>query len=234
MIISPDKTKVFLAVTKNGSTTVEYLLSQIPGVIYLDHMRVKHGDRGTLQTQTEINPLVADVNAQTIECYAFIRNPVDRFFSACNYLKRFPYSLVNLFPEKFSVEEFSIPTNDPPRQWSLAEWLSMPLSLRTRIRNLTIEDFLSIPEYKLGYVIREQSHWFDLGTTGLRYDDFQNEVRRLITLFGGDPTVNIPNLNAADDFPTVTQYVRTHDIYMEMFRRYERDYRLLEAYGMDH
>jgi hypothetical protein len=234
MIISPDKTKVFLAITKNGSTTVEYLLSQIPGVIHLNDMRIRHGDRGDLQHQTEINPLVADVDAQTVECFAFIRNPADRFFSACNYLKRFPYALVNLFPEKFRIEEFTIPTNEFQRRWTLAEWLSMPLALRTRIRNLTAEDFISIPEQKLGYVMREQWHWFQLGTTGLRYDDFQNETRRLIGIFGGDTTVNIPNLNAADDFPTATQYVKTHEIYMEMFRRYQRDYRLLEEYGIDH
>lgn len=234
MIISADKTKVFLAVTKNGSTTVEYLLSQIPGVIVLNDKRVKHGNRGDLQTQTEINPLVADVDAQAIECYAFLRNPVDRFFSACNYLKRFPYALVNLFPEKFKIEDFPIPSNQYERRWTLAEWLSMPLALRLRIRGLTAEDFLNIPRGNLGYVMREQWHWFESGVTGLRYDDFQNETRRLITAFGGDPTVNIPNLNAADDFPTATPYTRTNEIYMEIFRRYTRDFQLIEQYGMEH
>lgn len=234
MIISPDRTKVFFAITKNGSTTVEYLLSQIPGVIVLDDMRVKYGNRGDLQHEIEINPLVADVDAWSIQPYAFIRNPADRFFSACNYLKRFPHALVNLFPEKFSIEEFPVPSDDFRRRWSLVNWLSMPLELRTRIRGLTAEDFLSIPVSKLGFVMREQWRWFELGAEGLRYDDFQNETRRLITLFGGDPTVNVPNLNAADDFPTATQYIKTQEIYMQIYQRYERDYRLLEEYGMDH
>lgn len=234
MIISPDKTKVFLAITKNGSTTVEYLLSQIPGVIVLDDMRVRYGHRGNLRHEIEFNPLVADVDAETVECYAFIRNPVDRFFSACNYLKRFPYALANLFPEKFSIDDFTIPANEFQRRWTLAEWLSMPFQLRQRIRGLTATDFLSIPREKLGFVMREQWHWFETGVTGMRYDDFQNQTRNLISLFGGDPTVNVPNLNAADDFPTATQYTKTNEIYMEIFRRYQRDYLLLEQYGMDH
>jgi hypothetical protein len=234
MIISPDKTKVFLAITKNGSTTVEYLLSQIPGAIVLNEDRVKHGNRYDLHLETQINPLVADVDAYSIEAYGFIRNPVDRFFSACNYLKRFPYALAGLFPEKFNAADFPIPSDDFRRRWSLSDWTSIPLRIRLQIRGLTPEDFLSIPELRLGFVMLKQWHWFEMNAEGLRYDDFQNETRKLISLFGGDPTVTIPNLNAADDFPTVTQYTKTQEIYMTMLQRYPEDYRLLEQYGIDH
>jgi hypothetical protein len=235
MIISPDRTKVFLAITKNGSTTVEYLLSQIPGVIVLDDMRVKHGGKADLQTETEINPLVAGLDVWNLTYYAFIRNPLDRWFSACNYLKRFPYALINLFPEKFSLENWGVPTVEPGKRWTLDEWTSLTLRQRLEIRGLSPEDFLNIPLKKLGFVVRPQWTWFETGgVEGLRYDDFQNETRKLIGLFGGDTTVNIPTLNAADDFPTATTYTRTQDLYMAMIGRYEKDYRLLEQYGMDH
>jgi hypothetical protein len=222
-------------VTKTGSTTVEHLLAQIPGVIVLEDMRVRHGNRSDLHHETQINPLVADVDAWGIEAYGFIRSPVDRFFSACNYLKRFPYALVNLFPEKFTPEELPVPVNVSSRKWTLDEWFSMHYQLKDKIRGLTIEDFLNIPQPKLGFVLREQWHWFELGAEVLRYNDFENETRRLISLFGGDPSVNIPNLNAANEFPTVVQYTKTQDIYMTVWQRYQKDYELLiDPYGIEH
>lgn len=237
MIISADKTKVFFAVTKCGSTTVEFLLSQIPGTIVLNDIRVKHGNLDDLRYAVKTYPSIADVDMGSIQAYGFIRNPLDRFFSACNYLKRFPYALVNLFPEKFGTENFPIPTNEFDRRWTLADWTSLTLRQRQAIRNLTAEDFLSVPPEKLGFVMREQCHWLkvDQGVQILKYSDFQNETRNLISLFGGDPTVNVPTLNAADDFPTATQYTKTTDVYMAIFSRYQKDYLLFDLYdGSDH
>lgn len=182
------------------------------------------------------NSPVADVNAMEIQGYGFLRNPYDRFFSACNHLKRSPHALVNLFPEKFSESDFPIPTDQYDRRWTLEEWTSMPLIVRLRIRGLSAEDFLNIPQEKLGLVMRQQSHWLKTPNTEiLKYSDFQNEARRLITLFGGDPTVNIPNLNAADDFPTATDYGKNLEYYMEIFARYREDFELFDLYdGSDH
>lgn len=236
MIISPDKTKVYLAITKTGSTTVEGLLSKIPGVIVLDDMQVKHGNRQELVAETNRNPLLNGIDPLQITCYGFIRNPMDRFFSACNYLKQFPYALTKLFPHKFTEESIPvpIPTNDYKRRWTLEDWSSLSQKQRDDIRNLKPEDFLDIPIERLGTVMKPLMHWFMWGVEPLRYDDFENETRRLITLFGGDSSVAIPKTNAADDFPASVQYQRNRTLYMRIFHRYQQDYLLLDQHGIPH
>lgn len=236
MIISPDKTKVYLAITKTGSTTVESLLSQIPGTILLDNVRIRHGTMIDLAREIHYDPRLEGMDAQAVTYYGFVRNPFDRFFSAANYLKQFPFALGQLFPDKFP--EGSIPTpipkNDFKRRLSIPEWNSMTQEQRDAIRNLTAEDFLNIPTYFLGTVMNPLRHWFMYGVEGLRFDDFENETRKLISLFGGDPSVNIPKTNAADDFPASVKYEKTPELYFTILERYKEDYHLLDLYGMDH
>ena len=237
MIISPDKTKAFLAITKTGSTTVETLLAQIPGVIVLDNMRVKHGTRLDLAAETHRDSRLDGVDPWEITCYGFVRNPLDRWFSACNYLKQFPYALTRLFPEKFpeGTLPIPIPTDDYKRRLSSSDWNSLlNQEQRNLIRGLTPEDFLAIPFDRLGSVMNPLIHWFTHGVEGLRFDDFENETRRIISLFGGDPLVDIPKTNASDDFPASVKYQKTPELYLHIFNRYTADYMICDNYGIAH
>ena len=235
MIISPDKTKVFFAITKTGSTTVEALLSQIPGVIVLNDDRIKHGRRSDLDHEIDINPELSGMNAWDITAYGFLRDPIDRFFSSCNYLKQFPLALTNLFPEIFPEGSLPIPvmTTEFKRRISISEWNStLTQEQRTTIRNLTPYDFLNIPIQKLGTSMDPQWKWIQQDVTVLRHNDFENETRKLISLFGGDPTVSIPKLNAADDFPASVKYARDPEIQQLLHERYFMDFQLAASYGV--
>jgi hypothetical protein len=176
------------------------------------------------------------MDTQAATYYGFVRNPFDRFFSAANYLKQFPFALTQLLPEKFPEGSIPmpIPKDDSRRRLSIPEWNSMSQGQRDDIQNLSAEDFLNIPVDRLGSIMKPLTHWFHLGVEGLRFDDFENETRRLISLFGGDSTVKIPKTNAADDFPASVKYDKTPDLYFAILERYRDDYLLLDQYGMDH
>jgi hypothetical protein len=200
-------------------------------------MRVRHGTRIDLERVVEYDPRLAGMDVRAVTYYGFIRNPFDRFFSAANYLKQFPLAMGNMFPEKFPEDSIPIPIakDDFRRKLTLNEWnTTMTQEQRDKIRNLSAEDFLNIPVDRLGTVMSPLTHWFMYGVEGLRFDDFENETRRLISLFGGDSTVKIPKSNASDDFPASVKYEKTPDLYFACLERYREDYFLLDQYGMEH
>lgn len=210
MILSNDRTKVFFEVTKTGSNTMRSLLLPNLGTDLLGGSA--HATRNWLTDiyRQQINQDATQEEIDAIEGYAFWRDPVDRFKSQVSFSRQFPEALGRLFPEHFGPgAPYDLTTFNLPKRLTRADYDNLPKRWRDQISTfITSELFYERIRDKLmiNLVTYPQSWWFVGGRiTALNYHDFDNEAKRLITLFGGDPNVTIPVLNASDDFlPSIT------------------------------
>jgi hypothetical protein len=223
MILSNDKKSVFLAISKTGSKAISYLLT--PYGTVLPHGPLYHGYAVDFREHIEQNRgLYGEFDLSQITYYAFWRDPVERFLSAVNYSKKFAVTMRTIFPGMF--EDLSIEGKDRYSRWKEGEFEALPQEMQNRIKNVTPEQFA---DRRLGGPIwAEQYHYFaDPAVKMLRYDQFESEVRKLIGIFGGDPTVNIPWVNSSKGRPETSTYTVTQSLIDKLKIRYPNDFQMI-------
>lgn len=179
--------------------------------------------------------------------FCFYRDPVSRFNSAFKFYKRHTF-MTALF--KFSTKEEFQNADRQIRKKIYDDLLFMRkyypgqyfwLSEETKaiLESITVEQILSIvPELDTTPTVQEgnislayQKRWFDhdIDITYLNFDDFDNELRRLLSFF--DTTIDeIPyeneNINLDTDAPFTTE---ERNLIMQ---KYQIDYDLFSSKGI--
>jgi hypothetical protein len=139
--------------------------------------------------------------------YAFWRDPVERFTSMTTFVRQYSGALIKLFPDLFSEgKEFDItglmlPTN----KMSENAFNTIPLRIRNKIaRPVSDIELLYAVKTHMGehFEFKPQRYWLDApNMVILNFHDFENEAKRLIGIFGGDPTnVTVPVFNPKPNF----------------------------------
>jgi hypothetical protein len=196
MIISKDGTKLFLCVGKTGSMSASQALQEYAGGVPLrSYMHQPQDDfhynlNEMIQTRRypSLNP--------DAQCYAFWREPVDRFMSAVNYNKRIPIYILDQpfvrnnpeYIEMLSVERFANSRNYPLKKY---EYDALPQELRDEIENISYSTFLHGIEHNIWTVsahFNYQSHWLrKLGNVKiLDFHKFDSEMQKLVEEWGGN------------------------------------------------
>lgn len=175
-----------------------------------------HGTRSVFEFEyTQAFPDLVD-NLRNIKIYAFWRDPVDRYLSAINYAKLYPRALITLFPELFGEGmecdltklELSVKLND-------ANWNKIPQKHREKIIN-PMDDadiFMRVFNNADNLTFMRQVEWYLGNMTILDFHDYENEARKLLTIFGADAeSITIPRDNARAPFippTTLDERLRT-------------------------
>lgn len=173
MIRSHDHKTVFFLVPRTGSTTMRTLLrgcGSSVGTLHGRHYPAQHG-------------------------YAFWRDPVERFISAYSLLRTYPTVLNKLFPELFNGVALPEPITEKA-------YYALPEYVRDRINNPVDTDTL-LRRVERNNIIgfMPQRAWFHQHNMNvLNFHNFDREARRLIGIFGGDTSVEIPVENRKPHF----------------------------------
>lgn len=187
MIISQDKSSIYLSVAKTGTVTMSKLLKDY-GTVYSDTQHI------TFEKTKFRYPDLTDFN--TVKLYAMFRDPVERFASAYYYLiEKCPGAIWTRFPDIFAD------LGEPPEPF-YSNAADVPIEYQQAAKNLKPSRVLLTGATAWSFpVFRMQYNSWVLGIdklTILPFDDFDNSAKQILTEFGADTTnMQIPQLNAS-------------------------------------
>lgn len=188
-----------------------------------------HGNRLTFNHlyREQIDPNATQEELDSIVGYGFWRDPIDRFKSQGSYGRQSLEFYLRLYPEYFGPgAEWDITKYNIPSTITAEMYNKLPKRIKDAINKLiTGETFFRKIEFmnSVNLVMDPQTNWFcHPNMVALNFHDFTNEARRLITLFGGDPTVEIPVLNASSSF--LPEMVIPPNLENFIISRYADDY----------
>lgn len=180
MIITNDGKHAFLAVPKTGSASATDLIktnaANLVLVSPLNHPTAPEFIRYLHTNNITIDP--------DIRFYAFWRDPVERFFSACAYVKKQPEKTIrNTLHDYFSDCNAA--------------------NFQTKLNALTTSDFISIIDSlerpTAQKIFLPQHPWYDFFIHDelqlLPFSDYTNQLTKLATIFGVDNITSIPAIN---------------------------------------
>jgi hypothetical protein len=231
MVISPDGTKAFVAVTKAGSTSAEHILTQYCGALKLGDRIVHQAScHATLRENFGlVKNLVPSARLEDIKCYAFRRDPVDRWCSSINYWnKRTPEVLLTLESVKrdFQLSHLisSIGLNRFHKDIHISQdtniWDIFPQEVTDELASMPWESFPVTTSDEPAF-FRLQSYWLrEPNTTIMDFAKFDSEMTMLVREWGG--TEYCPtqiNKSEIEYLSPVSESVRA-----EIHRVYNLDY----------
>ena len=233
MIISHSKKFIFFRVAKTGSTTAEVMLRLSNAFdlaqdtltatkeFELPHINRLPGGSDDMNWAHATPQQLIDLGVMTIEqlreysCYAFVRPIEGRFVSAYLHASRSHlWGRAGVQPEQF-IERW----RDKQPMFSLIEIIGRP-----------------------------QTDWFFVGdeqvTTPLDFADYENELRYLLALLGGNQFEEIPRINRATQHQLIRnsgrrQWARNAwrnypEVQREVHERYAADHQFYtENFGGD-
>lgn len=220
MILSNDHKFVFYSVTKTGSTTMRNLLTNNNLGTNISALG-GHTHRGGFSWEyLRLHPEATEEEINSVQGYAFWRDPVERYISAATFVRQYPTALLVLFPEIFGPgRSHDITGKMLPNRMNLNAFNTLPKKIRDKIAEPSNEEelFLRVKDrINLGIAFMPQAEWFKYGgVEALNFHDYENEARRLIGIFGGDINMTIPVENTSPPFipptpinDTVREWIR--------------------------
>lgn len=186
MIISNDKTVLYLGVAKTGTVTMQDVL-------------VNYGNnftRSRHQTFIQIRDRYPDLTDFTaVKVYAMYRDPVERFASAYNYLiTKCTGGMYDRFPELFTRMA-------PPPQLFYKNPADVPAEIQAIAQTITprmVIESLFQRKWNFDIFSIQCDYWTYCNATILPFSDFDNSAKTIIAAFNGDTSIVIPKLNSAD------------------------------------
>lgn len=206
MILSKDHKSLFLSVPKTGSTTMRELLKPY-GIPLMSMIGV--GPHATKQMVDEVYPTLypeSEVRPEDMTVYLFWRDPIDRFMSGVSFSLQYKNALKRLFPEEFHEmsEHMTDEYKNLPDKFTESMLETLPLKTREKIMSLVYDENMVFRALECvdNLVFTPQWHWYtgSGNIVTLNFHDFENEARRLLTVFGADPSLEIPKKNKKPDF----------------------------------
>lgn len=227
MILSNDHKFVFYSVTKTGSTTMSNLLINNNLGTNIGSLGI-HVHRGAFSWEyLKLHPDATAEEINSVDGYAFWRDPIDRYVSASTFARQYPKALMSLFPETFGPGgSHDISERTLPARMNTNAFNALPKRIRDKIAEPGNEEeiFQRVKRImELNVSLMPQAEWFKYGgVKALNYHDYENEARRLIGMFGGDINMTIPVENPSPPFIPPTPI---NDTVREWIRElYEEDY----------
>lgn len=212
MILDRESKKVIMLNPKTGTMTLANTFAK-----YSTGLRVEHEHT---RLTTFKNIVLEDYKDYTVYC--FYRNPVDRFISGFNYSKtgKIP-SFTNYIALLYRDKKVPLFTK-----------LHEPIDEFTEaIQDLHISEFLAPKDSRVydcamnmdcSFVLEKQVSFCDHpNVVLLDFENYEDNVRWLLSEFGLDPTVDIPKLNASS---TGARYSVTEEEIEKIKLVYKEDY----------
>ncbi len=172
------------------------------------------------------DPDYTNLDLNDFKLYSFYRNPFDRCISVVNYLRRGKQCAK--FFHAFFGDEYPLPCayRKPYAEWT-AEMQQMCDSVPM------IEVFRKFKWFfERGVYGKTHKRWLDGPIIPLNFDDYDNEVRRVLGEFGVDPsTVSIPHINPSTTLPEYDGLSNTEKA--EIMEFLDEDYEFLASKGIE-
>lgn len=153
--------------------------------------------------------------------FAFYREPISRFQSAVNYVKRTLYrETLQYFYDDLNMSCARVDPYD-----------TLEPELKEKIERIHPFDLLHHLHLSKSPTFKKQIHWLDhpINITYLNYHDYDNEVRRLLNEFDL-PIKDIPRYNQSVSVPN-TDVLTDNDV-MYLREYYREDYDFFASKGI--
>lgn len=223
MIMSKKRGVVMFQVPRTGTNTLTTMFRKTGAV--LDICDETHFGYRDIITGPEYAVELGIVNPADFTYYSFYRNPLDRCISVVNYLRRGKQCAK--FFHAFYGDDFpmSCAYRKPYSEWT-DEMRQMCDSVPF------IEVFRKFRWFfERGVYGKTQKRWLDGPVIPLNFDDYDNEIRRVLVAFGINPVgVMIPHINPSVYLPEYDELNDTDRA--ELMEFLAEDYEFLESKGI--
>jgi len=190
MIHDADKKLLLLLPPKTGSQTLRDLFkscygNDIPTYFY-NHIRYHH-----------ITNILTDINLDKYTIYAFYRDPISRFMSTFKYLQS---------EIKNSME--LVARGGPDTELKRIYTALCDENITRDITSISIDDVINIiekpPLKTIMTFFLPQILYLRYNVTLLDFEDFENNTKMLLNLFGLNNNITIPKLNVTNSSDHLT------------------------------
>lgn len=223
MILSKEKRVVMFQVPRTGTNTLTRMFRNTG--IKLDVCNEEHFGYRDIFNSPEYAAEMGITNPTDYTYYSFYRDPLDRCISVVNYLRRGKQCAK--FFHAFYGDDFPISC---AYRKPYAEWTDEMRQMCDSVP--LIEVFRKFRWFfERGVYGKTQKRWLDGPVIPMNFDDYDNEVRRILVKFGIDPVgVTIPHINPSVYLP---EYDELNDAdRAELMEFLKEDYDFLEAKGI--
>ena len=230
MIISNDKKLIVLLNPKTGT---QALKSALDGLGPFDVIDGQHETLGMLETKPELKAISLVAPLRDYQVFAFYRDPVERFISAANHMRRgLPGVIRNLFYDRLKDVHLYAGTMIT----SAEQYQAIAQEYRDKLESISYLDILDVYQFlKKNFRLTTSDHkrmlaffpqttWLQSDQAQIQLCDFRNysnEVNRIAAALGSGPV----------DSPTVNQSVKlpgdqdlNPDTRAKIMAEYQQDY----------
>ena len=233
MIVSNEKKIIMLFVPRTGTNTLRTMFKNtgVPLAVcdeshveYKTMIQVINSNDYPLEEKFRIPNLEAFAEYKV---YAFCRNPFDRCISIVNYLRRGRQCAK--FFHAFYGDDFPISCS---YRKPYAEWTDQMRQMCDSVP--MIEVFRKFKWYmERGAYGRTHHRWLDGDVIPLRFEDYDNEVSKVLIELDVDPsTVTIPHINPSTTIPEYDTLSPSEEAEIREYLR--EDYELLASKGVNY
>lgn len=179
-MIRCDKTKTIIFLNpKTGTESLVETFKQIPGV-KTEHVHRYPYDFKSLQRK--------------YSCYAFGRNPIDRYYSCLIYSKRGP-GFIEWFLNYFYNLDYKL--------YTFKDYYSLPPELKEKIEKISLEEIMYSNYCKDKNVWIDQKSFLNYNWISIKnFYNFDDEVKSILKRFNLNTEIEIKKCNQTIKLPT--------------------------------
>jgi hypothetical protein len=216
MLLDKNLNKGLFFAPKTGSVSLFNMFKDIPNLNESEH---NHKNYNILNKKDKIE------NIDDYKFLCFYRDPIDKFISSINYLKRDPANASRILHFFYGVTATRILSTMSYTYNELTD------ENKVRVDNIKPIEFLECASKLDIVVFRYQTYWIDApNTTLLNYADFNNSVEKVAEFFQIPVPSNILKENVSAPLHSVSELTNSEKDQIKLY--FKADYDFLASKGI--